>query len=178
MLYYYIYHSKEWYTCCTLVTSMLTGVYIYTCCFITHISQSFIYTFIQSSWRRWTFVYLKRYQVNKYLLDMSILYLLQDKHIYIYIHKYTYMFMYIYIFIHIYLPHMYHMSRSLYLYMTYIYICIYVTWRPISVSIHNIIIIIVTVISILMNDIYMYISHYWHLHIVYYILLLSHLSLL
>jgi hypothetical protein len=105
MLYYYIYHNKEWYTCCTLVTSMLTGVYIYTCCFITHISQSFIYTFIQSSWRRWTFVYSKIYQVNKDLLDMSILYLLQDPgqiHLYIYIHKYTYMFMYIYILVYTY----------------------------------------------------------------------------
>ena len=121
MLYYYIYHSKEWYTCCTLVTSMLTGVYIYTCCFITHISQSFIYTFIQSSWRRWTFVYLKRYQVNKYLLDMSILYLLQDKHIYIYtfinihiclcIYIYTYLFAayvsYVQIFISIYEIYLY-----------------------------------------------------------------------
>ena len=102
MLYYYIYHNKEWYTCCTLVTSMLTGVYIYTCCFITHISQSFIYTFIQSSWRRWTFVYSKIYQVNKYLLDMSIFYLLQGKYI-IYIYSYVYICLciYIYSYIHI-----------------------------------------------------------------------------
>ena len=128
MLYYYIYHNKEWYTCCTLVTSMLTGVYIYTCCFITHISQSFIYTFIQSSWRRWTFVYSKIYQVNKDLLDMSILYLLQDPgqihlYIYIYIHKYTYMFMYIYIYTRIYIyVHQPYYILYIYIYL-YIFIC-------------------------------------------------------
>ena len=141
MLYYYIYHNKEWYTCCTLVTSMLTGVYIYTCCFITHISQSFIYTFIQSSWRRWTFVYSKIYQVNKDLLDMSILYLLQDPgqihlyiYIYIYIHKYTYMFMYIYIYSYI------HIRTSIifciYIY-TYTYLfAAYVSYVQISISIY------------------------------------------